>query len=176
MRCDQIDTLLDAYIDGEWSTVEAGLPRARMEAHLAQCAACRAELESRRALRRACREALPTSGAPADLRARIQAAASSGATSSQPANHRVFRRRVFCRRTAWPLALAAAASLALVILVPNLLPRRQDGDQPPAFSTPARVIVPRYGERAGRTMPARFGGIDLVGGIDSGEPSQRRSP
>ncbi len=171
MRCDQIDILLDAYIDGEWSMVEAELPRARLEAHLARCAACRAELESRRALRRACREALPTGGAPADLRARVLATASPGAASRQ-----LTGRRIFCRRATWPLALAAAASLALVMLGPNLLSRRQDGDKSPAFSAPARVIVPRYGEQADRSMPARFGGIDLVGGSDSGEPSQRRSP
>jgi negative regulator of sigma E activity len=118
-------------------------------------------------------------GAPMGLRERILAAATTSETAAATAAERLAGHPARptpgnpkshrWRRAAWPLAVAAAASLALVVLGPDLLSRRQGQDQAPPFSTPARIIVPRYGEQAGQITPVRFGGIDLGG------PSQRSS-
>jgi anti-sigma factor (TIGR02949 family) len=69
MDCNEARDLLDAYADSELALAEA----ARVNRHLQDCAACRAELAAVRTLRRALREHIPRERAPAPLRARILA-------------------------------------------------------------------------------------------------------
>jgi anti-sigma factor (TIGR02949 family) len=158
MRCDQTETRLDAYIDGEMPAEKM----ATLETHLGTCPACRRELESRRALRRVFSDR-PKVTAPAGLQERILAAA------GQEAAHPVERSDPrWWRRARWPVALAAAASLALVVMLPSLWDRETADDFAAPFSTPARVVVPRFGEMAGQETPVKFGGIDL------GDASERR--
>lgn len=153
MRCDQIEPRLDAFLDGELTAEEIAV----LQSHLDGCPTCRRETESRRELRRAF-AARPRVAAPSGLQDAILAAADSGKVglrAGRPAGHR--------NRVRWGLALAAAASLAVVALLPRLLEREAGQDRAAPFTTPARVIVPRYGEKAGQKAQAKFGGIDLAG-------------
>lgn len=104
MNCEEALVLLPVYGDGELD-----LPRAlALEAHLAECAACAAELRAQQALRTALRSA-PYHRAPETLRARLQAqllpapaALAPRAALRLPSN--------FLR---WALPLAAAVMLVL---------------------------------------------------------------
>lgn len=72
MTCQELDRLLYPYLDGEFQPEE----RVDVEAHLAECAACRRRVEDekhmRLALRRAARHSVESMRAPASLRAGIQ--------------------------------------------------------------------------------------------------------
>jgi anti-sigma factor RsiW len=68
MKCEAARPLLEGYLDGELERTAVD----EIEAHLAGCAACRAELAALESLRGALR-ALPRERAPADLRARLAA-------------------------------------------------------------------------------------------------------
>ncbi|MGD9548387.1 MAG: anti-sigma factor [Candidatus Krumholzibacteriia bacterium] len=156
MRCERIETLLDAYVDHETSAGET----AALETHLQECPTCRRELESRRELRRLFSGRRKVA-APTGLQDRIVAAVAEGEDGDRTerrAGNLASRR---WRRARWPLALAAAAVLAFAVVLPSL--RRQEGVDAvaPAFTTPSRVVVPRYGEKAGQDTPVKFGGIDL---------------
>ena len=156
MRCDRIETLLDAFIDGETSAEET----AALEAHLDQCPACSRELESRRELRRLF-SGRPPVRAPEGLQDRIVAAVAEGEGGDRTERRAGSAGSRRWRRARWPLALAAAAALAFAVVSP-FLRQPEDGDAPvPPFTTPARVVVPRYGEKAGQDTPVKFGGIDL---------------
>ena len=65
--CKTIDTLSMAYLDDELATEE----RHELEAHLTECASCRATLDGERADRSMIRRALAAPAAPDMLRARI---------------------------------------------------------------------------------------------------------
>jgi anti-sigma factor RsiW len=65
--CKTIDTLAMAYLDDELATEE----RHELEAHLTECATCRAMLEQERADRSMIRRALAVPAAPDLLRARL---------------------------------------------------------------------------------------------------------
>jgi mycothiol system anti-sigma-R factor len=98
MRCDEIGPLLTALADGEIADAD----RARVEGHLAGCAACARQLDVERSVReliRSRRHALTAERAPAALRDR--AAALAGGRPKSRASLR------------WPLAAAAAIVLAV---------------------------------------------------------------
>src|SRR5512139_834507 len=65
--CKTIDTLSMAYLDDELAAEE----RHELEAHLTECASCRATLDRERADRSMIRRALAVPAAPDMLRARI---------------------------------------------------------------------------------------------------------
>ena len=67
MDCRKAGTLLNAYLDGELD-LSASL---ELEAHLADCAACRAERETLSRLSRRLREGLTRHEAPAELKQRL---------------------------------------------------------------------------------------------------------
>jgi anti-sigma factor RsiW len=70
MNCAECRILIHALIDGELDAGHA----AEVEAHVAICAACASELKTFRAMRQAMAEASLKEIAPADLRARLEAA------------------------------------------------------------------------------------------------------
>ena len=65
--CESIDTLAMAYLDDEL----AGEERHELEAHLTECAACRAHLDGERIDQQLLRRALVAPPAPDLLRAKI---------------------------------------------------------------------------------------------------------
>jgi anti-sigma factor RsiW len=113
----ELRRLEDAYLDGELDP--AG--RAEVEAHLAGCADCRAELAERRRFALSLKAALPYHEAPADLVRRL----SAELAASQPVSDRlIVDRRIAgrhlatrqARRANWRApALAASFLLALAI-------------------------------------------------------------
>jgi anti-sigma factor RsiW len=156
MRCESMEMKLEAYVDGELARDEIKL----LEAHLDKCAACRRELESRRALRRLA-ASRPKVTAPVDLQDRILSAAAARVRGDQVGRQAGSTDSRWWRRARWPLALAAAASLALAVLVPGMLDNQQPTHLAAPFTTPARVVVTRFGEQAGQVTPVKFGGIVL---------------
>lgn len=157
MSTDHPHELISALVDGEVPEAE----RARLEAHLRDCAACHALLADFRSLAAAARrEAVPE--IPVDLAARIGArsmpapSAPAPSTASAP-RHPLFRMRL-------PLATAAAALLlvSLWVVWQGRIPERIDQDEKaipmvppsdlsapavpgtaPAGSAPAAGVVPR---------------------------------
>jgi len=112
MDCQKALLLLDAYLDGELD-LSASL---ELEAHLAECAACRTRREALAGLSGRLRARLTRHSAPEDLRARlIQLAGTPSAKlgsghapdhASGPANTNRWQRRQF-------MALAASVLLAV---------------------------------------------------------------
>jgi hypothetical protein len=98
--CDKVREDLDAHLDGELA-VEAAV---ELEAHLASCAACRAELGRRRKLV-ALVQALPRPKAPAGLAEKIVAASRPG------------RPDLIVKLRTWAPALATAAVLFLALVI-----------------------------------------------------------
>ncbi len=105
MMCPHMEARLNEYVDG---TLPAG-DRAAVEAHLAECAACRTAVAELRALV-AGAASLPTTVEPGrDLWATIEA--------------RIVQRATYnMRRAFWRRALAAAAVLVIALGVYRLLP------------------------------------------------------
>ena len=99
MDCRKAGTLLNAYLDGELD-LSASL---ELEAHLADCAACRAEGETLSRLSRRLREGLIRHEAPAELRQRLARLTAV----PRPAATGRWQRRQF-------LAMAASVLLAVV--------------------------------------------------------------
>lgn len=97
MECTGRELLLNAWIDGE---LDADAAR-ELEAHLAGCAACRAEADALRAVQRLVRARAPRPRAPDVLRQRVRRMAESGVAARPRATRR------------WPGAAAAAALLVL---------------------------------------------------------------
>ncbi|WP_374379583.1 anti-sigma factor [Dongia sp.] len=94
----------DAYIDGELSVIEA----VAFDQHVAECAACRQELERGLELRTDLRSQLARHGASSDLRLRITS------RLPVPVSAKPEIRRARSDRRQW-LSLAAAASLAAIL-------------------------------------------------------------
>jgi anti-sigma factor RsiW len=111
MTCDEARLLLHALIDGE---LDAG-HTSEVEAHIATCAACAAELAAQREMKRALADANLRYTAPAALRARIEA--------SLPRPRQQSRRAVL-RGFALGSAVSALAATGLVAVV-----LRQDDQQ-----------------------------------------------
>lgn len=104
MDCKKASALLNAYLDGELD-LSASL---ELEAHLADCANCRAEREALARLRRRLREGLVRHAAPEDLSRRIaQLTAAPSTPGPRAANDGRWQRRQF-------LAMAASVLLAVV--------------------------------------------------------------
>jgi anti-sigma factor RsiW len=107
MDCKKALLLLDAYVDGELD-LSASL---ELEAHLAECAACRTRREALAGLSGRLRAGLTRHGAPEDLRARLAQLAGAPSTKpapdhAVPANTSRWQRRQF-------MALAASVLLAV---------------------------------------------------------------
>ena len=99
MKCEAARPLLESYLDGELDRAAVD----ELEAHLATCAACRAQLADLEALRGALR-AIPRHRAPAGLRARL---AAIGDVSAQDAP------RTATPATWWKLAAAVLLGVAV---------------------------------------------------------------
>jgi anti-sigma factor RsiW len=99
MDCKKAGLLLNAYLDGELD-LSASL---ELEAHLAECAACRAEREALARLGRRLRDGLVRHAAPEDLRRRLARLTAA----PRPADGGRWQRRQF-------LAMAASVLLAVV--------------------------------------------------------------
>ena len=106
MNCDEAEILLHALLDGE---LDAGHSR-EVEAHLAGCPNCAAQLASFREMRSALAAADLRLAAPASLRQRIEAALP--APQPRPAS-----RRAVLRGFAMGSAVSAIAATGIVALV-----------------------------------------------------------
>src|SRR3954467_3043439 len=113
MTCDEARILLHALLDNE---LDAGHAR-EVEAHIASCPACAAELSAQRDMQRVLAEADLRYTAPASLRARIEA------SLPQPQRQQTSRRSVL-RGFAMGSAVSALAASGVVALV-----LRQDDQQ-----------------------------------------------
>lgn len=105
--CKSIDTLSMAYLDDEL----AGEERHELEAHLTECAACRAHLEQERADVSLVRRALVAPAAPDMLRARIARALDKEERIESAAQ----RRRWYQYLLPGSAMAAAAAAIALFV-------------------------------------------------------------
>jgi len=117
MNCEEASVLTHALVDGE---LDAGHAR-EVEAHVASCARCAAELRRARELRQAMSGAKRLMPAPAALRSRIEAALGAPAEVTVPAPRPVVRPAARSRRSllqgfAFGAALSAAAAASFVVL------------------------------------------------------------
>ncbi|MDH2404827.1 anti-sigma factor [Bradyrhizobium sp. SSUT18] len=112
MNCDEAKMLLHALLDNE---LDAGHAR-EVEAHIASCPACAAELASQQEMKRVLADANLRYTAPASLRARIEA--------SLPGPQRQPSRRSVLRGFAMGSAVSALAASGVVAVV-----LRQDDQQ-----------------------------------------------
>src|SRR4051794_19056462 len=117
MTCDEARILLHALLDNE---LDAGHAR-EVEAHIASCPACAAELSAQRDMQRVLADADLRYTAPASLRARIEA--SLPQPQPQPQRQQPSRRSVL-RGFAMGSAVSALAASGVVALV-----LRQDDQQ-----------------------------------------------
>jgi anti-sigma factor RsiW len=117
MTCDDARILLHALIDGE---LDAGHAR-EVEAHIATCPSCAAELAAYRQMREAMGKADLRFTAPASLRQRIDAALPKAAPAPAPSNVvPLASRRSVLRGFALGSAMSAlAATLVVGIIVRN---------------------------------------------------------
>jgi anti-sigma factor RsiW len=127
--CKTIDTLSMAYLDDELAAEE----RHELEAHLTECASCRATLEAERADRSMIRRALAAPAAPDMLRARL-----SRAFDEQDREETKQQRR---RWTSYllPSSAIAAAAAAIAMFV---------SDAPQKVTNVAQDAAKVVGERA----------------------------
>src|SRR3954452_15169973 len=90
MVCDDVQTLLDPYVDGELDAAHA----LEVERHLPACPRCAADLAQLQGLRKALRRDLAYHRAPDELRAGVMAslALPAPAAPSRPARAVVARR------------------------------------------------------------------------------------
>ena len=104
MDCKTAHDLLPLYFDGELDRATGR----EFEAHLDECADCRAALIELDALRRTLREDAPRYIAPETLRARIQ---KHTVTRDVPASSRLAPRRWLALAASWAIAFAAGGAL-----------------------------------------------------------------
>jgi anti-sigma factor (TIGR02949 family) len=114
MNCSAVGTWIDALLDGELDPKNA----AEVEAHLATCPACKRLYEAKHALSSNMRRLDLAYTAPESLRRRISAALEvPAAPASAPTAARVRRGPTrWLMLAGWPVALAASALLATVLL------------------------------------------------------------
>ncbi len=108
MKCRMMDSRLDAFLDGALPPLE----RRSVEAHLAQCARCRAEAEGLKRIIARARALPPSVQPPRDLWPAVEAEMNRAVVESLPL-------RRDAGRFAWRLAsrpVLAAAALLLVAL------------------------------------------------------------
>ena len=115
MTCDEAKVLLHALLDGE---LDAGHAR-EVEAHIAGCRRCAAELAQFREMRRVMADANLKFSAPAALRSRIEAA-----LPAPPVRAPAPSRRSLLKGFAFGTALSAVAATGVVFMVV-----RSDQDQ-----------------------------------------------
>ncbi len=108
-RCELATGLLTGYAAGELETLEAAI----VAEHLAECAACRAELEREQRLRDLMTD-LPDQRCPDHLTAAITAAVDADPLP---------RRRTPSRIHTWTGTVAAASLVAAAVLLALVLPR-----------------------------------------------------
>jgi anti-sigma factor RsiW len=115
MTCDEAKILLHALIDGE---LDAGHAR-EVEAHIATCPSCAAELTAYRQVRDTIAKADLRYTAPASLRARIEAALPKPAPAPAPPSNvtPLASRRSVLRGFAMGSAVSALAATGLVAIV-----------------------------------------------------------
>jgi anti-sigma factor RsiW len=114
MTCDEANILLHALIDGE---LDAGHAR-EVEAHIATCPSCAAELAAYRQMREAMGKVNLRFTAPASLRQRIDAALPKAKSAPAPSNVTpLASRRSVLRGFAMGSALSALAATGLVAVV-----------------------------------------------------------
>jgi anti-sigma factor RsiW len=129
---DAVTQLLPWYVNGTLSTADVR----RVEAHLEQCAACRADLNEQRHLADLIRASAPVEYGPQagwrKLQARVEAAgqAASQASTSHPGAWRSKSRPV-----AWLAAAVVVQSLALVALAGAGLLGWSTADMSPRYRT-----------------------------------------
>jgi len=104
MDCKTAHDLLPLYFDGELDRATGR----EFEAHLDECADCRAALIELDALRRTLREDAPRYIAPETLRARIQ---KHTVTRDVPASSRLAPRRWLALAASWAIAFAAGGAM-----------------------------------------------------------------
>jgi hypothetical protein len=145
MRCQDINDLLESYIDGDLDPGRCG----DVEAHLGGCPACRKALESARQIAFELR-ALPPEACPENVTDRVRerigrrdARPRSGLTS------RFLRRALPAGR---PVLRTAAVLLALAVVLTYFI-WRFPGGKPPAYS-------PEEISRARRGLVLAFGCMD----------------
>ncbi len=107
MNCTQAQEYIGAAVDGE----ARGMPRLLLRRHMRSCHACAARHEALLALRARLRAELPRFGAPAPLRARVQASV-EGLADYAPA-----RRNAARLRWRWFASGALAGCAALVVVL-----------------------------------------------------------
>ena len=113
MSCEEYDTLIHGYLDGELDLLNS----LRIEAHLPECASCARTYESQRALRSAMSGAKLYFKPPNDLAERIHVALHEGKKAEGRASSSVWRvRKPMPWRISWPW-MSLAASAVLVALV-----------------------------------------------------------
>jgi anti-sigma factor RsiW len=110
VSCEETQTLLHGYVDGEVDLVTA----VRLEHHFQQCSACAQDLAQQQALRTALRTSALYHTPPEQLEARVRSAL-------RPAGKPEVRSRAWSRR--WPGLVAASAIVAVILwsTVPNWL-------------------------------------------------------
>ena len=108
MTCDEAKVLLHALLDGE---LDAGHAR-EVEAHIAGCPRCAAELAQFREMRDAMSGANLRFAAPAALRSRIEASVAGGAVAAAAPS-----RRSLLQGFAFGTALSAIAATGVVFMV-----------------------------------------------------------
>ena len=120
MTCEESETLLHALLDNE---LDAGHAR-EVEAHVAACPHCAAELSQLRALRTAMSAAELRFSAPASLCARVEAMVPAAPAMVPAAPHPVSSRRTLLKGFALGGMLSGALAASLMITV-----MRSDLDQ-----------------------------------------------
>src|ERR1700687_858693 len=108
MDCKELRGLADAYLDGELPAAS----RAEIDAHLAGCAACRAEIEANRAFIARLKAGASYFEAPVGLAARL-----AQRLGSEPAAGTVVRFSPVPRRESFWRPMALAASFVLAVLL-----------------------------------------------------------
>ena len=118
MRCDEVREHLGAHLDAELPAEPSGA----VERHLAECVACRDELEVLRRASASIRAQLPPLRAPDVLRARIlaalrESAAGSAAGAATGAPPPAWHAARWLRRVAAGLVIAVASSALTLVAV-----------------------------------------------------------
>lgn len=154
MARDDWSERLEAYLDGELDRAET----AAFEAETAADPALQAELAARREFRDRARRAL-LGETPADLADLARSLGRLAPIRPAPSPGRPGRAG---RRRVWA-ALAIAASLGLILLVPALLRDRPAAEGPSIpITRTGQVVAIRFGEIPGETVVLQTGSYDLT--------------